>query len=92
MKVLDLAQAIAPDCEVKYIGIRPGEKLHETLISEHEARHTLELDDFYIIQPMHPWWRVENWTGAKPLGEGFSYTSDTNERWLSAQGLLDLLE
>jgi len=92
MNILDLAKAIAPDCEVEYIGIRPGEKLHEVLISEDEARHTVELDDMYIIQPVYPWWRMENWAGAKPLPEGFRYTSDTNTRWLSVEGLRRMIE
>jgi UDP-N-acetylglucosamine 4,6-dehydratase len=92
MNILDLAKAIAPDCEVEYIGIRPGEKLHEVLISEDEARHTVELDDMYIIQPVYPWWRMENWAGAKPLPEGFRYTSDTNTRWLSVEELRRMIE
>ncbi|MEM4724962.1 MAG: UDP-N-acetylglucosamine 4,6-dehydratase (inverting) [Candidatus Hadarchaeum sp.] len=92
MNIMDLAKAIAPDCEVEYIGVRPGEKLHEVLISEDEARHTLELEDIYIIQPAHPWWRVENWAGAKPLPDGFRYTSDTNTRWLSIEELRRLVE
>jgi UDP-N-acetylglucosamine 4,6-dehydratase len=92
MNILDLAKAIAHDCEVEYIGIRPGEKLHEVLISEDEARHTVELDDMYIIQPVHPWWRVENWAEAKPLPEGFRYTSDTNTRWLSGEELRRMIE
>jgi UDP-N-acetylglucosamine 4,6-dehydratase len=92
MNILDLAKAIAPDCEVEYIGIRPGEKLHEVLISEDEARYTVELDDMYIIQPVYPWWRVENWAGAKPLPEGFRYTSDTNTRWLSVEELRRMIE
>jgi UDP-N-acetylglucosamine 4,6-dehydratase len=92
MNILDLAKAIAPDCEVEYVGIRPGEKLHEVLISEDEARHTVELDDMYIIQPVHPWWRVENWAGAKSLPEGFRYTSGTNTRWLSVEELRRIIE
>jgi UDP-N-acetylglucosamine 4,6-dehydratase len=92
MNIMDLAKAIAPGCEIEYIGIRPGEKLHEVLISEDEARHTVELDDMYIIQPLHPWWRTENWAGAKPLPDGFRYTSDTNTRWLSVEELRSLVE
>jgi len=92
MSIMDLAQAIAPDCEVKYIGIRPGEKIHEVLISEDEARHTLELEDMFIIQPLHPWWSIENWAQARPLPEGFKYSSDTNTRWLSVEELRNLIE
>lgn len=81
--IMDLAQAIAPDCEVDTIGIRPGEKLHEILISEDEARSTVEVDDMYIVQPAHPWWSSNHWAHARPLPEGFRYASDTNSQWLT---------
>ena len=87
MNIMDLVKAVAPDCKVEYIGIRPGEKLHEVLISEDEARHTVELEDMYVVQPVHPWWQVENWAGGKPLPDGFRYTSDTNSLWLSVDEL-----
>jgi UDP-N-acetylglucosamine 4,6-dehydratase len=90
--IMDLVEAIAPGCEVEYIGIRPGEKLHEVLISEDEARHTLEFDDMFVIQPVHPWWSVGNWTHGRPLPDGFRYTSDTNSRWLSVDDLRALVE
>lgn len=83
MKVLELAQSIAPECEIRYIGIRAGEKLHEVLVSEDEARHTVELDDRYIIQPVHPWWQSKNWTAGQPLPNGFRFSSDNNTNWLS---------
>jgi UDP-N-acetylglucosamine 4,6-dehydratase len=92
MNNMDLAKAIAPNCKVDYIGIRPGEKLHEVLVSEDEARHTVELDDMYIVRPAHPWWQSENWAGAKSLPDGFRYTSDTNTHWLSNQELEKLIE
>jgi len=92
MNIMDLARAVAPDCEIQYVGIRPGEKLHEVLVSEDEARHTVEMDDMYIIQPLHPWWRVENWHNARPLPEGFRYTSDTNTRWLSIKELRNWIQ
>jgi UDP-N-acetylglucosamine 4,6-dehydratase len=91
MKLVDLAEVIAPGCDVETIGIRPGEKLHEVLVSEDEARHTLEADGMYIIQPAHPWWRRENWVNAKPLPEGFRYTSDTNPQWLTRNELEQLV-
>ena len=56
MRILDLAEAIAPDCTIEFIGIRPGEKLHEVMISRDEARHTRRLGDMYVIQPEHSWW------------------------------------
>ena len=92
MNIADLAKAVAPDCDVEYVGIRPGEKLHEVLISEDEARHTLELDEMYVIQPAHPWWRMENWADAKPLPEGFRFASDTNPHWLSIEKLRSLIQ
>jgi len=87
MNIIDLAAAIAPQCEIEEIGIRPGEKLHEVLISEDEARQAVELDDSFIIQPAHPWWVLENWTEGKKLPDSFSYTSDNNHEWLDAQQL-----
>ena len=61
MSIAALTQAMAPDCRVEEIGIRPGEKLHEVLVSEDENRQALELDDMYVIRPAHPWWSDENW-------------------------------
>jgi len=91
MKLADLAEALAPECAIRFIGIRPGEKLHETLLSEDEARHSLELDDMYIVQPAHPWWRQQNWTDARPLPEGFCYTSDMNSQWLTPERLRQIV-
>lgn len=87
MRLVDLAETVAPGCEVEYIGIRPGEKLHEVLISDDEARNTLETKEMFVIQPHHPWWKSENWVHAKPLPEGFRYSSDTNEQWLTRREL-----
>ncbi len=83
MRLLDLAETIAPACEVECIGIRPGEKLHEVLVSDDESRNTLETEEMFVIQPVHPWWKSENWLHARRLPEGFRYSSDTNERWLT---------
>jgi UDP-N-acetylglucosamine 4,6-dehydratase len=91
MKLVSLAETVAPGCEVEFIGIRPGEKLHEALISEDEARNTVELAEMFVIQPLHPWWSKENWVGGKPLPEGFRYTSDTNTRWLSPEEMEALI-
>jgi UDP-N-acetylglucosamine 4,6-dehydratase len=91
MRLVDMAETVAPGCEIEYIGIRAGEKLHEALVSEDEARHTIELDDMYVIQPNHPWWRKENWLEARGVPEGFSYTSDTNEQWLTGRDLERLI-
>ncbi len=66
MNIMDLVKAVAPDCQVENIGIRPGEKLHEILISEDEVRQALELDDMFVIKPAHPWWQVGNWVRSTP--------------------------
>jgi UDP-N-acetylglucosamine 4,6-dehydratase len=91
MRLLDLAETIAPGCDVEYIGIRPGEKLHEVLVSDDESRNTLETEEMFVIQPAHPWWKAENWMHATKLPEGFRYSSDTNERWLTRQELEELM-
>jgi UDP-N-acetylglucosamine 4,6-dehydratase len=90
MNIMDLAKVVAGDCAIREIGIRSGEKLHEVLISEDEARHTVELEDVYIIRPAHPWWKTENWAGAS-LPEGFRYASDTNDQWISDDELRALV-
>src|SRR5246500_5197440 len=69
MKLLDMAQAVAPDCEIECVGIRPGEKLHEVLLSEDEARNSVESDGMFVIQPAQVWWAKENWSDARPLPE-----------------------
>jgi UDP-N-acetylglucosamine 4,6-dehydratase/5-epimerase len=91
MKLVEVAEALAPDCEMQVVGIRPGEKLHEVLLSEDEARHSLEVDDMYVIQPAHSWWRQENWKQARALPDGFRYASDSNPRWLTAGELHELI-
>jgi UDP-N-acetylglucosamine 4,6-dehydratase len=90
MSITDLAAALAPGCEVAEIGIRPGEKVHEVLISEDEARHAIEFDDRFIIQPAHPWWGRDNWGDGKGLPEGFVYASHTNTEWLDASQIQTL--
>jgi UDP-N-acetylglucosamine 4,6-dehydratase/5-epimerase len=92
MKVTDLAEAIAPDCEIEVIGIRPGEKLHETMITEDDARRTVEFGTYYVIQPEFPWWNAKYTNGGKPLPDGFSYVSNTNEQWLSVEELRNLIK
>ena len=87
MNILDLADAIAPGCQTEVTGIRPGEKLHEVLVSTDEARHALELPEMYVIKPAHAWWKMENWQEGKPLVDGFTYTSETNSEWLSVDDL-----
>jgi UDP-N-acetylglucosamine 4,6-dehydratase len=92
MRMMDLVQAIAPHAEIEAIGIRSGEKLHEALISDDEARQTIELEDMYIVQPSHPWWFSGNWEEGKALPADFRYTSDTNPAWLDVGSLQALVE
>lgn len=87
MKITDLAKAIAPECRQECIGIRPGEKMHEVMIHEDDARNTIEMDTFYIITPQFPWWGKENWAGGKTVPEGFRYGSDNNDWWLTIDEL-----
>ncbi len=92
MRILDLAEAIAPECRIDFTGIRPGEKLHEMMLSRDEARHALEADDRYVILPEHPWWGASHWAEGRPLAEGFEYTSDNNSQWMSIDELREIIE
>ncbi|WP_338751615.1 UDP-N-acetylglucosamine 4,6-dehydratase (inverting) [Bacillus sp. FJAT-52991] len=92
MTVTDLARAIAPECEIDIIGIRPGEKLHEAMIMEDDARHTKEFDTYYVIQPEFPWWSEEYTAAGQSLPDGFKYTSDSNTEWLTVEELRELVE
>jgi UDP-N-acetylglucosamine 4,6-dehydratase len=91
MRILDLTEAIAPGIEIRYTGIRGGEKVHEVLVSEDESQHTLEHDTFYVITPHHPWWRGANWATGQPVQSGFRFASDTNTAWLSIDDLRALV-
>lgn len=87
MNIMDLAGVMAPDCEVVEIGIRPGEKLHEVLVSEDEARHAVEFDDMFVVKPSHSWWPTKSWSEGRSLPDGFSYTSNGNQQWLAMDDL-----
>jgi UDP-N-acetylglucosamine 4,6-dehydratase len=77
--IIDIAKAIAPKSKIEIIGIRPGEKLHEVLISAEDGRRTLEYPEHFVIQPDFPWWSDESRkNGGEPVGEGFVYSSDQN--------------
>ena len=90
MKMTDLAAAMAPDLPIKVVGIRPGEKLHEIMISADDARTTVDLGDRYAIEPAFVEYAREPLKGGR-LEEGFCYASDTNADWLSGKALLAVL-
>jgi FlaA1/EpsC-like NDP-sugar epimerase len=92
MKIMDLANAIAPESDKKIIGIRPGEKIHEILLTEDESKHSKEFDDFFVIEPEHPFWDKKNLVGGKRLSNGYNYTSENNDRWLSEKKLMEILK
>lgn len=94
MRLVDLAHAVAPECELEEVGIRAGEKLHEVIVGEDDARHTLEYDDHYVILPAFHGWDGEAYlkvNGGKRTPDGFTYSSDTNTEWLSVEDLRAML-
>jgi UDP-N-acetylglucosamine 4,6-dehydratase len=90
MNIMDLTKAIAPDCRIQNIGIRPGEKIHEVLISADEAGQAREFDDKFVILPTHPWWQFKD--QGRHLPDGFCYRSDNNTKWLTLTDLHKLVE
>jgi len=88
-RIIDLAKAIAPDLPQKTVGIRPGEKLHESLITVEDARTTIELEDRFIIEPQFPTWGDydKDFHGGRAVAEFFSYTSENNPEWLDRDEL-----
>ncbi|HXQ34028.1 MAG TPA: UDP-N-acetylglucosamine 4,6-dehydratase (inverting) [Anaerolineales bacterium] len=91
-KVIDLARAIVPDAMIDIIGIRPGEKLHEDLVSDDEARHTIELEKMYVIQPAEATWFGYSWRDkGRQLPDGYRYSSDTNTEWLDIDGIKEFV-
>ena len=92
MKVTDLADVIAPDAKREVIGIRPGEKINELLLTEEEARHSKEFDNYFVIAPDFPFWKQDNLKGGKSLSEGFEYTSGDNDWWLTKDNFKRMLK
>ena len=92
MRVIDLAEAIAPGGELVEVGIRPGEKLHEEMISTEDARRTVKRPDRYIVQPTLAMWGGFHEAEGAPVPDGFSYSSDTNDLWLSVEDLRTMLD
>jgi UDP-N-acetylglucosamine 4,6-dehydratase (inverting) len=93
MRLVDMAKAIAPECRLQVVGIRPGEKLHEAMISEDDAPYTYQYDTHYLIQPaLHAWNQDPGRTeGGEKVPAGFHYTSDSNPDWLTPEQLLQTL-
>lgn len=93
MKILNLAEAIAPECEIEMVGIRSGEKLHEALLTEDEARRTVEFDQYYVVKPTTYKGEIKNinFTGGQAVPEDFRYSSDTNDWWLTAEEMRELI-
>jgi len=92
MRIMDLAEIVAPGCRVEFIGVRPGEKLHEILISEDESRQALEFDDMFILEPAFPSWTTVPREGGKRPASGFRYSSDSNTAWLSGDRMRELAD
>jgi FlaA1/EpsC-like NDP-sugar epimerase len=88
IRVIDLAEAMGPGLPREVIGIRPGEKLHESLLTSDEARHSIDAGDVFVVLPEHPWWEASpRWIEGKPLEEDFVYSSDRNTWWLTPDEL-----
>ena len=92
MRVVELAEAVGPGVPHEITGIRPGEKLHEILLTADESRHTVDAGDAYVILPEHPWW-FDNpkWEEGTTPRDGFVYSSDGNDSWVTPEQLPDLL-
>ncbi|MDX2175697.1 MAG: UDP-N-acetylglucosamine 4,6-dehydratase (inverting) [Candidatus Sumerlaeia bacterium] len=94
MNIMELAAAVGPECRTEIVGIRPGEKLHECMITVDDARHTIDCGEYYVIQPAFHWWQRE-WTakhGGKPVAEDFTYSSDINTEWLDREALRRMID
>jgi UDP-N-acetylglucosamine 4,6-dehydratase len=91
MRVVDLAEAIAPGVPRETIGIRPGEKLHELMITADESRHAIDAGEVYVVLPEQPWWDATPGAIGESLPDGFVYASDTNDVWLTVPQLRAML-
>ena len=94
MKMVEMASLLAPDIPQRVIGIRPGEKLHETMISEDDSRNTIEFGDRYAILPAFDFWggKITYFDKSIPVNDGFVYSSASNSEWLNHKSLSQLLD
>jgi UDP-N-acetylglucosamine 4,6-dehydratase/5-epimerase len=91
-RIMDVAKAIGPNCEFPNVGIRPGEKLHEEMITETDSLNTIETKKYYVIMPFSPIWNVDDYLvkfNATYVVEGFKYNSGTNDEWLTIEQIRD---
>ena len=91
MKIMDLAKAIVRDCDIEVIGIRPGEKIHEVLITEEDGRNTVAYNGMYVIMPNYSWWERQNYKIGQKLPDDFIYTSNNNDQWLTEEDLRGII-
>ncbi len=88
VRVVDIAEAVAPGVPRQYVGSRPGEKLHELLITSDESSHCIDIGDRYVVTPEHSWWALpDHLANGAPLGDGFAYSSDRNSEWLDVAAI-----
>ena len=90
INIMDLVKAIAPEARIEFVGIRPGEKLHEMMISSDDAINTLEYNDYFVVQPAQPWWDNVKYVeimGGTAVAEDFVYSSDSNSEWVTPHRL-----
>jgi UDP-N-acetylglucosamine 4,6-dehydratase len=90
MKIVDLAKAVAPGAQLEEIGMRPGEKLHEEMISADDSRRTVILDERFVVMPVIAEWGYKVPTGAQ-MPEGQAYRSDTNELWMTQKDIANFI-
>jgi len=92
MSVIDVVRALAPEAEIEFTGIKPGEKIHEELLSSNESRHTVALEDMLVIKPEFHTWGDLSMLEGKSLPDRFELRSDNNDTWLSAEELRKMVE
>ncbi len=92
MKIIDLAQTIAPQSKIKITGIRPGEKIDEVLLTGEEARHAKEFDEYFVVEPEYAFWGKSNFKDGKLLSSDFTYSSGDNDQWITKEELIKMLE